>query len=228
MGSSTELIFVEGGSEDGTRDEIVRQMKQPQPFAISLVDQPGRGKGDAVRTGFAKATGDVLMILDCDLSVRPEDLPKFYDALVHGRGDLINGSRLVYDIEAGSMRVLNVAGNKVFSRLFRFVTGQQVKDTLCGTKVLLRRDYERIVHGRGYFGDFDPFGDFELLFGAAKLNLAIVDMPVRYQARSYGSTNIQRWRHGLLLLRMTILAFEKFKIAPFRRSTWVAIPPRQR
>jgi glycosyltransferase involved in cell wall biosynthesis len=217
LGTDTEIIFVEGGSTDDTRGEIERQRDRYPDRDITLLDQPGKGKGDAVRTGFAVAKHDMLMILDGDLSVRPEDLPRFYRAIADGRGDLINGSRLVYDIEPGAMRFMNVLGNKVFSRLFRVATGQQVKDTLCGTKVLRRRDYERIAAGREYFGDFDPFGDFDLLFGAARINLKIVDMPVRYGARIYGDTNISRWRHGLLLLRMTVFAFWKFKVALFSR-----------
>jgi SAM-dependent methyltransferase len=216
LGAATELVFVEGGSSDDTRGEILRQIEAHSDLDLSLVDQPGRGKGDAVRAGFAAAKHDVLMILDGDLSVRPEDLPKFLTALESGRGELINGSRLVYDVEPGAMRFLNTLGNRVFSRLFRAVTGQEVKDTLCGTKVLTRRDYGDIAENRGYFGDFDPFGDFDLLFGASRLSLKIVDLPIRYQPRSYGNTNISRWRHGWLLLRMTAFAFWKFRVSPVR------------
>ena len=217
MGTATELVFVEGGSTDDTRGEIERQIAAHPTRDISLIAQPGKGKGDAVRAGFAAAKHDVLMILDGDLSVRPEDLPKFYRALVDGRGELVNGSRLVYDTEAGAMRFLNMLANRAFSRLFRMIAGQHVKDTLCGTKALLRRDYERIAAGRSYFGHFDPFGDFDLLFGASRLGLQIVDMPVRYNARTYGTTNISRWRHGTLLLRMVGFAFWKFKIELFTR-----------
>ena len=216
LGAESELIFVEGGSRDGTRAAIERQIEAHPELDVGLVDQPGKGKGDAVRTGFAAAKHDVLMILDGDLSVRPEDLPKFYGALTAGRGELINGSRLVYDVEPGAMQFLNAIGNRVFSRLFKAITGQHVKDTLCGTKVLRRRDYDQIAGARSYFGDFDPFGDFDLLFGAARLNLKIVDLPVRYQPRAYGETNISRWRHGWLLLRMTVFAFWKFRVAVYR------------
>jgi SAM-dependent methyltransferase len=216
MGEATELVFVEGGSTDRTREEIERQIALHPELDISLRQQPRKGKGDAVRMGFAAAKHDVLMILDGDLSVRPEDLPKFYKALVSGHGELINGSRLVYDIEPGAMRFLNTLGNRAFSRLFRAVTGQEVKDTLCGTKVLSRNDYDAVAANRGYFGEFDPFGDFDLLFGASRLSLKIVDLPVRYQPRSYGETNISRWRHGWLLLRMTVFAFWKFRVAPVR------------
>ncbi len=217
LGSQTELIFVEGGSSDDTRGAIEREIEGRPELDIQLLSQPGRGKGDAIRTGFAAAKHDVLMILDGDLSVRPEDLPKFYRALVQDRGELINGSRLVYDMEPGSMRFFNVLGNKFFSMLFGAITGQDAKDTLCGTKVLLREDYHRIAAARGYFGEFDPFGDFDLLFGAARLNLKIVDLPVRYQPRTYGVTNISRWSHGLLLMRMALFAAWKFKLAPYSR-----------
>ena len=217
FGVPTEVIFVEGNSSDDTRGEILRQIEAHPDRDLRFVPQTGTGKGDAVRTGFAAARNDVLMILDGDLSVRPEDLPKFHRGLVQGRAELVNGSRLVYDMEPGSMRFLNMLGNRAFARLLKAIIGQQVKDTLCGTKVLLRRDYERIAAGRSYFGEFDPFGDFDLLFGAARQGLKIVDLPVRYQPRTYGETNISRWRHGVLLLRMTLFAFWKFKVAPVSR-----------
>ena len=212
MGRHTELIFVEGHSTDGTAEAIEAAIRAHPQRAISLLSQGERaGKGDAVRLGFAHAKGDVLMILDGDLTVRPEDLPKFLDALVAGHGELINGSRLVYQRPQQAMRVLNVLGNKVFSWLFSFLLDQRFRDTLCGTKVLLRSDYQRIAANRAYFGDFDPFGDFDLLFGAARLNLKIAELPVRYLERSYGSTNIQRFRHGWLLFRMCLLAMRRIK-----------------
>jgi len=173
--------------------------------------QTGNGKGDAVRLGFAKAKGDVLMILDADMTVPPEDLPRFYEALAGGKGEFINGVRLVYPMEAEAMRFFNFLGNKFFSLAFSWLLGQTIKDTLCGTKVLRKNDYERIAANRTYFGEFDPFGDYDLIFGAAKLGLKLVDLPVRYRARTYGATNIQRWRHGLLLLQMVVFAAKKIK-----------------
>jgi SAM-dependent methyltransferase len=214
IGSETELVFVEGGSRDDTRGAIERAIVEHPERDIRLVEQPGAGKGDAVRAGFAAAKHDVLMILDGDLSVAPEDLPKFYRALVEGHGELVNGSRLVYDMEPGSMQRLNVVGNKLFSLIFEQITGQRAKDTLCGTKVLRRGHYERIAAARSYFGDFDPFGDFDLLYGAARLGLRIVDLPVRYGTRTYGTTNISRFRHGLLLFRMAVFAYWKFRVRP--------------
>lgn len=154
------------------------------------------------------------MILDADLTVAPEDLPKFYAALTSGIGEFINGSRLIYPMEREAMRFANMVGNKFFALAFTYLLGQPLKDTLCGTKVLRQADYERIAAGRAHFGDFDPFGDFDLLFGAARLGLRIADMPVRYQPRTYGTTNISRWRHGWLLVRMTAFAFWKFRVAP--------------
>jgi glycosyltransferase involved in cell wall biosynthesis len=177
---------------------------------IRLLRQEGRGKGDAVRLGFAQASGDVLIILDADLTVPPEDLPRFYDAIAEGKAEFVNGSRLVYPMEGKAMRFLNLLGNKFFSLAFSAILEQRLKDTLCGTKVLRRDAYERIARNRSFFGDFDPFGDFDLLFGAAKQNLKIVDMPVRYRARTYGETKIDRFREGWLLLRMTWLALRKF------------------
>jgi SAM-dependent methyltransferase len=211
MGSGTELIFVEGHSTDDTRAVIERAIAANPSCRTRLLVQTGRGKGDAVRLGFAHATGDVVMILDADLTVAPEDLPRFHEALVSGRGEFVNGVRLVYPMADQAMRFLNLLGNKFFSHAFSWLIGQNVKDTLCGTKVLWRKDYERIAANRSYFGDFDPFGDFDLLFGAARQNLRIVDLPVRYGERKYGTTNIQRFRHGLLLLRMVAFAARRLK-----------------
>lgn len=206
LGRQTELVFVEGHSRDDTYAAIERAMAEHPGRRCKLLRQTGAGKGDAVRLGFAEASGDVLMILDADLTVPPEDLPRFYDALRSGKGEFINGVRLVYPMEDRAMRFANLLGNKFFSLAFSWLLGQSVKDTLCGTKVLWRQDYELIARNRGYFGDFDPFGDFDLLFGAAKQNLKIVDLPVRYRERTYGTTNIQRWKHGWLLLNMVCYA----------------------
>jgi len=211
MGSHTEIIFVEGGSCDGTRQEIERVKQSYSDLDIKIFSQPGKGKGDAVRKGFQEAKGDILMILDADLTVKPEDLSQFYQAIVSGRGEFINGCRLVYPLKKESMRFLNILGNKFFGLLFSWLLSQRIKDTLCGTKVLWREDYQKIAKNRIYFGDFDPFGDFDLLFGAANLNLKIIDLPIRYQERTYGSTNISRFSHGWLLLKMSFFAMKKIK-----------------
>jgi glycosyltransferase involved in cell wall biosynthesis len=211
MGAGTELIFVEGHSADNTWEEIERVSKAHAGRRIKILRQTGKGKGDAVRAGFAVAEGDLFMILDADLTVPPEEMPKFYDAIVSGHAEFANGSRLVYPMEKSAMRFLNMCANKTFGILFSWILGQQLKDTLCGTKVLRRADYDRIAANRAYFGDFDPFGDFDLLFGASRLELKIVDVPVRYRDRTYGSTNIHRWRHGWLLLRMVVFAARKLK-----------------
>ncbi len=211
MGPSDELIFVEGHSADGTWEEIKRVQALFPQMRIRSFQQQGKGKGDAVRLGFSEARGEVLMILDADLSVPPEILPKFYRAIVAGTGEFINGSRLVYPMEERAMRFANMAGNKFFAAAFSFLLGQPLKDTLCGTKVLRRVHYEAIVNDRAYFGDFDPFGDFDLLFGAARQGLRIVELPVRYRERVYGDTNIRRWAHGWLLLRMTLFAARRIR-----------------
>ena len=209
MGSHTELIFVEGHSRDDTLHECRRVAAIMPDKDIKVFTQEGRGKGDAVRLGFSKASGDILMILDADLSVDPEDLSQFYNAIVSGKGEFINGSRLVYAKDPKAMRFLNLLGNKFFALLLTRLLGQPVKDTLCGTKVLHRSDYDRIARGRAYFGDFDPFGDFDLLFGAAKQNLKIVEVPIRYRQRTYGTTNISRFTHGWLLVQMCVEAARK-------------------
>jgi SAM-dependent methyltransferase len=211
FGRAIEMIFVEGGSSDGTWEEIQRVIAAHPGRDIKAVRQTGKGKGDAVRAGFAAATGDVLMILDADLTMPPEDLPKYYDALAGGKGEFVNGSRLVYPMERQAMRFLNLLANHFFSALFTYLLNQRYTDTLCGTKALLRRDYEEIAKNRGYFGEFDPFGDYDLIFGASKLNLKTAEIPIRYAAREYGETQISRFRHGWLLLRMVFFAFRKLK-----------------
>ena len=211
MGRETEIVFVEGHSKDDTYAAIEREIASHPSTPSLLLKQPGIGKADAIRAGFEKATGDILMILDADLTVPPEDLPRFYEALVSDKGEFINGVRLVYPMEKEAMRTLNFFGNKFFSMAFSWLLGQPIKDTLCGTKVLYKKDYELIAANRSYFGDFDPFGDFDLIFGAAKLNLKILDLPIRYRERTYGSTNISRWKHGVLLLRMVAFAARRIK-----------------
>ncbi|HUU04613.1 MAG TPA: glycosyltransferase [Patescibacteria group bacterium] len=211
MGKWTELVFVEGHSRDDTHAAIQREIELQPQRRCQLLQQAGIGKGDAVRLGFEHASGDIFMILDADLTVPPEDLPRFYQALTSGQGELINSVRLVYPMEKQAMRYLNFLGNKFFSLAFSMLLGQPIKDTLCGTKVLSRENYLQIKKNRAYFGDFDPFGDFDLIFGAAKLNLKIIDLPIRYRERVYGQTNIQRWKHGWLLLKMVAVAASRIK-----------------
>lgn len=206
-----EVIFVEGHSRDGTLEEVHRVAAANSHLNIKVLVQDGNGKGDAVRRGFEAASGEVLMILDADLSVPPEELPKFYDQLASGRGEFANGSRLVYPIESQAMRFLNLLANNLFAVIFTFLLNQRMTDSLCGTKALFRRHYREIVDGRSYFGDFDPFGDFDLILGAAKLNLKFVEIPIRYSARTYGTTQISRFRHGVLLFRMVAFAWWKLK-----------------
>jgi hypothetical protein len=235
MGTHTELVFVDGASTDGTRDAILQQITLNPDKDIKLIDQEGTpapasqdpsgekvtmlaaGKGDAVRKGFAAASGEVLMILDADLTVPPEDLPRFYLALAEGKGEFINGSRLVYPMEDEAMRILNLFGNKFFSLVFTWLLGQRIKDTLCGTKVLRKVDYERIAAARKEFGEFDPFGDFDLLFGASRIKLPIVEMPVRYRARVAGYTKVQPFKHGVLLLQMCVIGFQQLKLRPWKQ-----------
>ena len=211
MGAGTELVFVEGHSQDNTYEVIEQAGARHPERRWQLWRQTGAGKGDAVRLGFSKARGEVLMILDADLTVPPEDLPRFLEVLLSGKGELVNGVRLVYPMQKQAMRYVNLIGNKFFSLAFTWLLGQPLKDTLCGTKVLFKSDYELIAANREYFGDFDPFGDFDMLFGAAKLNLKIVDLPIRYRERTYGDTNIQRWKHGWLLIKMLWFAARRLK-----------------
>jgi hypothetical protein len=211
MGPDDEVIFVEGHSSDGTLAEMKRVATAFPGKRIRVLQQTGKGKGDAVRLGFQEAERDILMILDADLTVPPEELPKFYRAIVDDVGEFINGSRLVYPMEDRAMRFANMIGNKFFAAAFSFLLGQPLKDTLCGTKVLSRAQYAAIAQNRAYFGEFDPFGDFDLLFGAARQGLKIAELPIRYRERVYGETNIRRWVHGLLLLRMTAFAARRLR-----------------
>ena len=210
--SEMEVIFVEGNSTDGTHEECERvREKYSGTWNIKVLRQPGKGKGDAVRKGFEEARGDVLLILDADLTMPPEDLPKFYKAVVERKGEFVNGTRFVYPMEKGAMRFLNYWANRVFALIFSFLLNQRLTDTLCGTKALTKHSYQKIVGGREYFGDFDPFGDFDLIFGAAKQSLKILEVPIRYVSRSYGETQIHRFRDGWLLLRMVAYAWRKLK-----------------
>jgi hypothetical protein len=212
MGPDDELILVEGNSSDNTWEKIEEVYENNRgKINILIAKQDGIGKGDAVRKGFSMATKDILMILDADLTVPPEDLPKFYEGIVTGKGEYVHCSRLVYPQEKGAMRFFNIVANKFFANSFSFVLGQKFKDTLCGTKVITRRNYLKLAQYRSYFGEFDPFGDFDLIFGSARMNLKMVEIPIGYCERTYGKTNISRWRHGVLLLRMLIFAALKIK-----------------
>lgn len=215
LGRRTEVIFVEGHSKDDTWATIQRECAAYRgPHEVRFLQQPGKGKWDAVHAGFAIARGDVLVIQDADLTAPPEELPKFFAAITSGTAEFANGSRLVYPMEDRAMRFLNFLGNKFFALSLSFVLGQPVKDSLCGTKMLLRSDYERVLRRIAPFGNFDPFGDFNLLFGSSLLDLHIRDVPVRYKDRTYGETNISRFRHGALLFRMTWFGLWRLRCYP--------------
>lgn len=211
MGPADEIIFVEGGSSDNTWETICDVRDRYRKDHVIIARQEGRGKGDAVRKGFSLASKEILMILDADLTVPPETLPQFYWAIVEGKGEFINGSRLVYPMGNRSMRFLNMIGNKFFAIAFTFALNQSFKDTLCGTKVLTRDNYLKIAAHRDYFGEFDPFGDFDLIFGAVRMGLKVRELPIAYRERTYGDTNISRWRHGWLLIKMLYFAIIKIK-----------------
>ena len=212
FGSAQEILFVEGNSSDGTFEECERVRDAYKgEWDIRVLKQDGRGKGDAVRKGFAAAKNDVLMILDADLTMPPEALPKYHAIIENGKAEFVNGTRLVYPMENEAMRPLNFIANRCFAYLFSYLVNTRLTDTLCGTKVLLRRDYEVLVRERGYFGNFDPFGDFDLIFGAAKMNLKIIETPIHYKARTFGETQISRFRDGWLLLKMVWFAYHKLK-----------------
>ncbi len=212
LGTHTEIIFVEGHSKDGTNTTIRQAITKFKHKDIKLITQTTTsGKGDAVRKGFNRATGDILVIFDADLSMSANELPIFYHVLRTHKADFVMGSRLIYPMENQAMRFLNILGNKAFSLIFSWILNLPVKDTLCGTKCLFKKDYQLIAKNRAYFGDFDPFGDFDLILGASKANLKIIEVPIHYKARVYGKTNISRFRHGWLLVQMTLFAAKKLK-----------------
>jgi hypothetical protein len=212
MGPNDEIIFIEGHSTDNTWEAIKAvRVRYGSERRILIAQQSGKGKGDAVRKGFGLATNEILMILDADMTVPPEDLPKFYKAITSGKAEFINGSRLVYPMEKEAMRFFNLIGNKFFAIAFSFILGQQFKDTLCGTKVITRDNYLKLSSCRSYFGEFDPFGDFDLIFGASRMGLKIIEVPVSYRERVYGETNISRWSHGCLLVTMLVFAAQRIK-----------------
>jgi SAM-dependent methyltransferase len=212
FGSAQEILFVEGNSSDGTFEECERvRDAYKDSWDIKVLKQDGKGKGDAVRKGFAAATGDVLMILDADLTMPPEALPKYHAVIESGKAEFVNGTRLIYPMENEAMRPLNLIANRCFAYLFSYLVNTRLTDTLCGTKVLMRKDYEVLARERDYFGNFDPFGDFDLIFGAAKQNLKIIETPIHYKARTFGETQISRFRDGWLLLKMVWFAYRKLK-----------------
>lgn len=209
FGKFQEFIFIEGNSTDDTWAKILKEKNKHKN--VVCLKQTGKGKADAVWKGFESAAGDILMIYDADMTVNPLDLTKFYNAIIEHPNSFINGSRMVYPMEHMAMQTLNKIGNKIFGYVFTLTLGQKFKDTLCGTKVIRKSDFEYIKNRFRYLFKTDPFGDFVLIFGAIKRNLKIVEIPVRYRERKYGSTNISRFKHGLLLLKMTISAFKEFR-----------------
>ena len=213
LAGKTEIIFCDDQSTDGTAEEVLRVQAAYPDKNIRLERGPGICKSRNVWTGFNAATGDILMILDADLTTIPEELPYFIDVIASGQAEFVNGSRLVYPVPKGAMNEANMLGNKFFSVAFTYLLGQRVKDTLCGTKVLWRTDWERIKPFLGTWGIEDRWGDYELLFGAAKLNLKILDLPVHYQERIYGSTKMTKvFRNGLIMLKMCWHGFLKLKL----------------
>jgi len=212
MGKHTEIIFVEGHSKDGTKEEIKRVIEKYPHKDIKLLIQGGIGQGDAFRKGFDHAKGDFVFWLEADLTTPPEELTKFWDAYISGRCEYANGTRLVYKMQKSAMPVVNFLGNRFFGNLFTWLLKQRFTDTLCGLKALSKRNYLKIRKEINYFGDFDPFGDFELIFGVIKNNLKVADIPVKYYPRQYGQTKTKVFRHGILLLKMSWIAFKKFKL----------------
>tara|TARA_Y100001970_G_scaffold292111_1_gene431978 strand:+ start:1810 stop:3261 length:1452 start_codon:yes stop_codon:yes gene_type:complete len=210
-----EVIFIEGNSKDKTWEKIEsvkkRYSRKKENFIIKSYKQKGKGKAEAVFFGFEKASNDVLFILDADLTMPPEELPKFWKKIVQGEAEYVNGTRLIYPMDNEAMRFLNYVANKIFSILFSWILSQRYTDTLCGTKVLTKDNYNKIKIKNNDLGNFDPFGDFFIIFGASRLCLKMCEIPIRYKARSYGETQISRFSHGFMLIKMVVFAFFKIK-----------------
>ena len=212
LGSGTEIIFCDDKSNDGTADEVRRQQTLHPDREIQLYEGPGICKALNVRTAFDRAKDDILMIFYADLTTMPEELPYFYDTIATGRAEFVNGSRFIFPMEGVAMAPLNLIGNRFLSWLVSMAIGQHVSDTLCGTKVLWRRDWPAILGLAKLWGTNDRWGDYDLLFGAAKLHLRIVDLPVHYQERVSSVTKMtRRFHNGFIMLRMCGAAFIKFK-----------------
>ena len=214
MGAFTEIVFVDDRSDDATAQRVREAIAAHPHRRMKLVEGPGCGKGAAVRAGLAEASGDVLMILDADMTVMPEDLPAFFEAITQNKGEMVIGTRLVYPLGDDAMRTANILGNKLFAWAFTFLIEQRLTDTLCGTKVVMRRQYAQLGEARALFGDVDRWGDYDWIFGAAKCNLKIVEVPVHYVERASGTTKMEkRLRNGLIMLRMCWLALRRLKLA---------------
>ena len=212
LGTDTEIIFCDDKSTDQTRSEIERMIREHPEKKIRLVDGPGVCKSKNVWAGFDAATNDILMILDADLTVMPEELPRFYEAIATNKVEFVNGSRLVYPIPREAMKLTNRAGNVAFSWLFSLLLGQRIKDTLCGTKVLRRSDWLRLRKYVDYWGTSDRWGDYDLLLGAAKLNLKIVDLPVHYQERVAGVSKMTKvLQNARIMLSIMLKASGKMR-----------------
>lgn len=210
-----EIIFVEGHSQDKTWDVIQNNLtkyKDKPLLDVKGFQQTGVGKNDAVKLGFENCTGEVITILDADKTVDPAELYKFYTAYRDGKGDFINGCRLVYPMETEAMRFLNLLGNAFFAKTVGHVSSLNISDSLCGTKMMAKKDHDRLIEWRKDFGDIDPFGDFDLLLFAGVVGLGSVDISIRYRSRTYGSTQISRFIHGFKLLQIVVYSFFKVKI----------------
>lgn len=207
MGKETEIIVVNDGSTDGTAEKV--RALQKEISNLKLVDySPNRGKGQAVKQGFDAATQEVIMILDADVSTPPEELPRFFEPLNRGVCQFVNGTRMVYPMEEQAMRTVNLFFNKMFGYMMSFITQQTLTDTLCGTKALYRSDYKRMQWG------IDRWGDFDLLFGAAKMGSKIMEVPVHYLTRQSGESKMKSLKHGIHLLIACVKGFRQLIFIP--------------
>ena len=207
---NTEIIFSYGKSKDNTL-KVMKQITQSNKlFKFKLVKQTKNGKANAVWEALNVVENDLIAILDADISVDPETLSDFFDIIEKNNADFVNGTRLIYDMEKNSMRFLNRIGNRFFQFFISKIIKEALTDSLCGTKVFKKSYLNDLYFWQNIFGKKDPFGDFDLIFAAAYSGQKIVEMPIVYRERKYGTTQIARFKDGFKLLFYLTASFSAF------------------
>ncbi len=209
-----EIILAIGDSEDKTY-EVAKEIKEARcwPFEVKVIKQTGKGKANAVWEAVEEASKEVIIILDADISVNPETIVQFNSVIDTGKASFVNGTRLIYGMESGAMRIVNNLGNRIFQYIVSIIIGQKITDSLCGTKVFFRKDFNKIKLWKELVQMKDPFGDFDMIFTAGYFGLKILEIPVRYQARVYGVTQIKRFRDGYKLIIYLLNSIKIFKMS---------------
>lgn len=208
LGNNVEVIISCGISNDNTLG-MAKSLKSDN-FIIKVIEQTSKGKANAVWEACEQSSNDLIAILDADLSVDPEELSSFFELIETKKCDFVNGTRLIYSMEKGSMRFINNFGNRLFQYVVSKIIRLPLTDSLCGTKVFKKNLYEKIKKWQSVVKIKDPFGDFDLLFAAAYSSQKIVEYPIHYRARKYGTTQIRRFKDGFKLIKYLSVSFYKF------------------